>query len=77
MCGTAKEVNSKKFEYQLQWAAIDSGSLMCGVKKKKKYFNELMVVIVIYCVGYIILLCYLYYFNVLNIKIKSLMLGVL
>ena len=76
MCGTAKEVNSKKFEYQLQCAAIDSGSLMCGVKKKK-YFNELMVVIVIYCVGYIILLCYLYYFNVLNIKIKSLMLGVL
>ena len=47
-----------------------------------------MVVIIIYCVGYIILLCYLYYFNVLNVndkkkknvlnvRIKPLMLGVL
>ena len=45
---------------------------MCGVKKK--YFNLLTVLIVIYYIGYIILL---YYFNVLNVKIKPLMLGVL
>jgi len=44
---------------------------------KKKYFNLLRVVIVIYYVGYIILLCFLYYFNVLNVKIKPLMLGIL
>ena len=36
-----------------------------------------VVVIVVYCSVYIILLCYLYYFNVLNAKIKSLMLDVL
>ena len=36
-----------------------------------------MVVVVIYCVGYIILLACLYYFNVSNVKIKLLMLGVL
>ena len=35
---------------------------------KKKYFNVLMVVVVGYCVKYIILLCCLYYFNVLNVK---------
>ena len=33
--------------------------------------------IVIYCIEYIIILCYLYYFNVLNVKIKRLMLCVL
>ena len=30
----------------------------------------LVVVVVVYYSGYIILLCYLYYFNVLNVKIK-------
>ena len=43
---------------------------MWGVKKKL-YFNVLMVVVFVCCVGYIILLCYLYYFNMLNVKIKS------
>ena len=33
--------------------------------------------ILFYCSNYIILLCYLYYFNVLNAEIKPLMLGVL
>ena len=37
----------------------------------------LMVVIVVYCVRYIIILYCLYYFNVLNVRIKSLMFGVL
>ena len=32
---------------------------------------------IVYCSRYIILLCYLYYFIVLNAKIKLLMLGVL
>ena len=46
---------------------------------KKKYFNVLVVVIVVivYCVRYTILLCYLYYFNVLNVKIKHLMFDIL
>ena len=35
------------------------------------------IVLVVYCIEYIILLCYLYYFNVLNAKIKSLILDVL
>ena len=48
---------------------------MWGVKKI--VFNVLMVIVIAYCVGYIILLCYLYYFNMLNVKIKLLMLGVL
>ena len=39
----------------------------------KKYFNILMVVVVGYCVRYIILLYCLYYFNVLNVNIKSLL----
>ena len=39
---------------------------------KKWYFNVLIVVIVIYCVRYIILLYCLYYFNMLNVKIKHL-----
>ena len=38
---------------------------MWGVKKK--YFNVLIVVVIVYCVGYIILLYCLYYFNVLNV----------
>ena len=37
----------------------------------------LMVVIVVNCVRYIIILYCLYYFNVLNVRIKSLMFGVL
>ena len=41
----------------------------------KLFFNVLMVVVIVYCVGYIILLYYLYYFNVLNVKIKLLMLS--
>ena len=36
-----------------------------------------MVVVVVYCSRYIILLCYLYYFIVLNAKIKPLILSVL
>ena len=36
-----------------------------------------VVMVVVYCSGYIILLCYLYYFHVLNAKIKPLILGVL
>ena len=36
-----------------------------------------MVVVVVYCVRYIILFCCLYYFNVLNVKIKLLILSVL
>ena len=36
-----------------------------------------VVVAIVYCVRYIILLCCLYYFNILNVKIKLLMLGVL
>ena len=36
-----------------------------------------MVVVVMYCVRYIILLCYLYYFNLLNAKVNPLMLGIL
>ena len=28
----------------------------------------LMIVVDVYCIEYIILLCYLYYFNVMNIK---------
>ena len=47
---------------------------MWGVKKI--VFNVLMVVIV-YWVGYIILLCYLYYINMLNVKIKLLIFCVL
>ena len=35
--------------------------------------NILIVVIVCYYIRYVILLCYLYYFNVLNINIKSLL----
>ena len=35
------------------------------------------IVLVVYCIEYVILLCYLYYFNVLNAKIKSLILDVL
>ena len=37
----------------------------------------MVVVVVIYCSRYIILLYCLYYFNVLNAKIKLLMLGIL
>ena len=37
----------------------------------------MVVVLVVSCVGYIILLYCLYYFNVLNVKIKLLILGVL
>ena len=44
---------------------------------KKEYFNVLMVVVVAYCVRYIILLYCLYYFNVLNVKIKPLIFGAL
>ena len=40
---------------------------------KKKYFNVLMVVVVGNCVRYIILLYYLYYFNLLNVNIKFLL----
>ena len=36
-----------------------------------------MVMVVVYCSKYIILLCCLYYFIVLNAKIKPLMLSVL
>ena len=36
-----------------------------------------MVVAVVYCIGNTILLCYLYYFNVLNVEIKPFILGVL
>ena len=39
----------------------------------KKYFNILMIVVVGYCVRYIILLYCLYYFNVLNVNIKYLL----
>ena len=35
--------------------------------------NILIVVIICYYIRYVILLCYLYYFNVLNINIKSLL----
>ena len=45
--------------------------------KKKEYFNELMVVVVGYCVKYIILLYCLYYFNVLIVNMKSLLQGAL
>ena len=48
---------------------------MWGVKKI--VFNVLMVIVIVYCVEYIILLCYLYYFNMLNVKIKLLIFGVL
>ena len=41
---------------------------------KKTYFNVPIAVVVVYYVEYIILL---YYFNVLNVKIKYLMFGVL
>ena len=34
-----------------------------------------MIVVVVYCNGYIILLHCLYFFNVLNVKIKSLTCG--
>ena len=37
----------------------------------------MVIMAIIYCSEYIILLCYLYYFNVLNAKIQPLMLGVL
>ena len=43
---------------------------------KNNYFIVL-VLVVIYCSRYIILLCYLYYFIVLNAKIKLLMLSML
>ena len=42
-----------------------------------KHLNVLMVMVVGYCVRNIILLCCLYYFNMLNIKIKPSMLGLL
>jgi len=41
------------------------------------YFRLFVAVIGVYCNEYIILLYCLYYFNVLNAKIKSLMSGVL
>ena len=37
----------------------------------------MVIMTIIYCSKYIILLCCLYYFNVLNAKIQPLMLGVL
>ena len=40
-------------------------------------FCEVVVVIVVYCSGYIILLCCLCYFIVLKTKIKQLMLDIL
>ena len=51
---------------------------MHDFKKKLTFvFAFLLVVLVVYCNGYIILLYCLHYFNMLNVKIKSLMLGVL
>ena len=46
----------------------------CSSKLQKK--KKINVLIVVYCVRYIILLCCLYYFNVLNINIKPLLYGV-
>ena len=43
------------------------------VLKKKKYFNVLMVVIVIYCIRCIILLCNA--LKMLNVKIKNFDIG--
>ena len=47
------------------------GGFGCG------YAVVSMAVVIVYCSVYIILLCCLYYFNVLNTKIKSLILNVL
>ena len=66
--------------WQLSYNKVSCLTLYCSSKtifKNIYYFNVLMVVIVVYCVGYIILLCSLYHFNVLNVKIKPLMLDVL
>ena len=58
---------------------------LCTIAKKVKkiyiyilyYFIMLVVMVFVYCSRYIILLCYFYYFIVLNAKIKPLMLDVL
>ena len=71
--------------WNIFWAVVGGGGCGCGCAVISMVvmgdcgcgFGGVVVVAIVYCIGNIILLCYLYYFNVLNDEIKLLMLGVL
>ena len=68
---TAKRLNLKKYNFEQILKKKKKKKINVSVKKKNSKVS--IVVVIGYCIRYIILLYYLYYFNVLNVNIKLLL----
>ena len=67
--------------WNIFWVVVGGGGCSCGCAVISMVvmgdcgcgFGGVVVVAIVYCIGNIILLCYLYYFNLLNVNIKFLL----